>query len=218
MSYLPNEIRTIAENLIDLIRKYNQTQRATTQPFILAKAQKTCDYTYSPDDELIRETLAEHVGNLPIIATFLYPYLEHSVDIGTVLTMLAIHDIGELSGGDVNTFIKNQTNRDTEYEAALKLIHPSLLPIYEEYEAQHSREAQFAKSVDKMAPDIVDILCPREITFQRFHTQLGKKPEEILPLIKKHKAPYMQWDGFIAALHGQCMNILEEKLYGTSTV
>lgn len=71
------------------------------QPYISAKIQKEFpEYQLNFDDEIVRETLSEYVGSLPIIATYIHPFLDHKVDLGKVLIILAIHDIGELRTGD----------------------------------------------------------------------------------------------------------------------
>ncbi|MBP9686841.1 MAG: HD domain-containing protein [Candidatus Doudnabacteria bacterium] len=68
---------------------------------------KILDIT-SVDQTRILESLLEHVGSLPVVATFLYPYLEQKekVDLGRTLTMLAIHDIGEIIVGDAHSHRK----------------------------------------------------------------------------------------------------------------
>ena len=203
----------VLSNLIELITNYNQISRSTTNPFILQKVKTNFpEWQYDPQNSLIRETVAEHVGNLPIIATFLFPYLEHKIDIGKVLTMLAIHDIAETVNGDINTFAKKQTDRDMERQNALKLIPKSLIPIFEEYDALESSEAKFARSLDKIAPEFLGLICPKEITIERFKVQLNKNQEEILPLIQKHQTTYMQWDNFLSQFHAEVLQQLEKKL------
>lgn len=82
------------------------------------------------DDNLIQESLIEHVGSLPIIAVFLHPYLEIDVDLGKVLTMLAIHDIGETVLGDELTFTKSNLSGDLEYIEGKKLLHQNYHKLY----------------------------------------------------------------------------------------
>src|SRR5437868_5946729 len=110
-----------------LYEKYSLEPRASTQPYVLATAQREIkSYEYDPDDLLVRERLIEHVGSLPIVATAFYPHIsDPEVDLGRALTMLAIHDIGELLVGDENTFTKAGKSNASEHEAALTLLHPS---------------------------------------------------------------------------------------------
>jgi 5'-deoxynucleotidase YfbR-like HD superfamily hydrolase len=75
----------------------------------------------------------EHVGELPVVAVALYPYLDDpEVDLGTALTMLAIHDIGEVVVGDVNTYIKLPEQVTREATAALSILHPYYRELYQE--------------------------------------------------------------------------------------
>ncbi len=60
-----------------LFEKYSQEMRTTTQPYYLARVtDKVKDYKYDPADTLIRESLMEHIGSLPMIATALYPFID----------------------------------------------------------------------------------------------------------------------------------------------
>ena len=75
-----------------------------------------------------------------------------------------------------------------------------------------SSEAKFARSLDKIAPEFLGLICPKEITIERFKVQLNKNQEEILPLIQKHQTTYMQWDNFLSQFHAEVLQQLEKKL------
>src|SRR5437867_4170258 len=89
-----------------LFEKYSLEGRATTQPYLLEVVNRHFpDYKYNPADDLVRETLMEHVGSTAVVATALFPYIQYpQVNLGDALAMLAIHDIGELAVHDENTF------------------------------------------------------------------------------------------------------------------
>lgn len=71
-----NSMKVIFEKVEFLFERYSLERRATTQPYLLQVARETVkDYEYQPDDTLVRETLMEHVGSLPMLATALYPYI-----------------------------------------------------------------------------------------------------------------------------------------------
>ena len=103
------QAQKLLQELEFLFRGYAEESRSTTQPYYLAKVMhRYQDYAYDPSDALIRETLLEHIGSTPMVATAFYPYLDDpEVDLGRALSMLAIHDIGELEVGDESTFTKN---------------------------------------------------------------------------------------------------------------
>lgn len=188
--------------------------RATTQPYHLKKyTDKHTDYTYNPEDMIVRESLLEHIGSLPMVAVAFYPLLDNkNVDLGQTLTMLAIHDIGELVTGDEMIFTKKVSRKRPEHEAAIKLLHASYHKVYEEVESQASPSAKFAKAIDKITPDILDYLTPAGITIQRYKHFVGVGPDGIVDLILKHKRPYMLWNPFMTEFHKLLLDKLSDKL------
>lgn len=85
-------IPDIFEKVEFLFERYSLERRATTQPYLLKLVRNNVtNYTYDPDDVVVRESLMEHVGSLPVLATALYPYIhDNEVNLGDTLTMLAI--------------------------------------------------------------------------------------------------------------------------------
>jgi len=197
-----------------LFEKYSTEMRATTQPYNLSKVfDYIKDYVYDPEDNLVRESLMEHVGSLPIIATAFYPYInDNEVEIGKSLLMLSIHDIGELITGDEITFTKDPNHKDKEQESAMALLDISYHDIYKDMESQTSKSAKFAKSIDKITPDIIDYLTPAYITAIRYRHYVGIEPNEIPELIIKHKRPYMLWSPFMTEFHKLLLEKISEKI------
>lgn len=204
---------TILEKLLELYKNYSIEYRATTQPYRLEERQRQdARYLYNPADITIRESLIEHVGSLPIVASFLFPYLDDdSVDLGRALTMLAIHDIGETVTGDQITFLKDEEDQN-EKNAALELLHPMYRQLYGEVEEQTTPTGKFAKSVDKLTPDILDLITPRKITEQRLKHFLGEE-KDIVELVTQHKHPFMLWNPFLTEFHLEIIKRLKEKYH-----
>lgn len=207
-------MQEILEKVEFLFKHYSLERRAMTQPYLLGIAKEQIpNYTYNPEDKLIRETLLEHVGSLPVLATALYPYInDEEVHLGDALTMLAIHDIGELVIGDENVFTKNNDRKQAEHKAARSLLHPYYHKIYEDAENKTSKSAKFAKSIDKIAPDIIDYLTPADITKQRLKHFANFEPDKILEKIVEFKRPYMVWNPFMDEFHTYLMGRLADKL------
>jgi hypothetical protein len=207
-------MQEILEKIEFLFERYSLERRATTQPYLLNVVRDNVkNYEYDPDDILVRETLMEHVGSLPVLATAFYPYInDNDVSLGESLTMLAIHDVGELMTGDEMTFTKAVSAAAPEHEAALRLLDPYYHAIYEDAEAKGSKSAKFAKSIDKITPDIFDYLTPADITIWRFKHFVGIEKDEIIDLIVKHKRPYMEWNPFMTEFHMHLMDKLAAKL------
>ena len=207
-------MQEILEKIEFLFEHYSKERRATTQPYLFnVVKEKIKDYSYNPADDLIRETLMEHVGSTPVVATALYPYIkDEEVNLGDVLTMLAIHDIGELIVGDEMTFSKREEDKDTEYQAGLKLLNPIYHPLYKDAENKISKSAKFAKAIDKITPDILDYLTPAQITIQRYRYFLGIEADAIVDLIEQKKRPYMLWNPFMTEFHIHLIKKLRSKL------
>lgn len=210
--------RQVAQELLEklefLFERYSNELRATTQPYTLQRLQASVgSFAYEPDSPVVRETLMEHIGSLPMLATAVYPYIDDAdVDLGRALHMLAIHDIGELITHDEITFARKQPGIDAEQAAALSLLDPSYHNLYLEVEHKVSKTAQFAKSIDKINPDILDYLTPADITITRYKHFLGIGPDEIVGVILKHKRPYMLWNPFMTELHIVLLEKLSQKL------
>jgi len=211
---MKDEAAELLKEIEFLFEKYSDELRSSTQPYRLRRvASQMKNYSYHPDSELVRESLMEHVGSLPMLAAAFYPHLKDSeVDLGKSLTMLAIHDIGELIEGDQNTFLREDDGEKEEI-AAKKLLSPIYHDIYNDVEMQGSKSAKFAKSIDKIAPDIIDYLVPAEVTLWRFeHFNNLTTVEGIVQLVIKHKRPYMLWNPFMTEFHKLLMSALELKL------
>lgn len=208
------EPKDLLAKIITIYEGYSNEYRASTQPYHLQKVRDSInDYNYHFEDKLVREPLIEHVGSLPIVASTVYPFIkDDSVDLGRAMIIFSIHDIGEIVTGDEITFTKKKDVSNNEYEEALKLIHPSLHKYYDEIEELETSTAKFAKAIDKMTADIVDLMTPASITIERYSKHLGKSADEIVPLIKEFKHPYMIWNDYLTELHLEVMRQLENQL------
>ncbi len=109
-----------------------------------------------------RENSAEHSWQVVMLAITLAEHANESVDIWRVVQMLAIHDIGEISAGDVFHFDKKSLAADSaEKDAVEQLL--SMLPgdqsqhfteLWNEFDSGDTIEARFARSIDRIWPII----------------------------------------------------------------
>lgn len=174
-TYSPEAVAFLAECEF-LFQKYSEELRATTQPYYLSKAIKHIpNYEYRPDDPLIRETLMEHVGSLPMLAAAFYPHLNNAdVDLGKALTMLAIHDIGELITGDEITFTKKANAKDPERDAALSLLHKTYHAAYDDARL-NKRMDELETKIDTVQLAIAETITHvTEIAFKRIDDHVGR--------------------------------------------
>lgn len=156
---------------------------------------------------LTREPLLEHVGHLPIIATYLHPYIQHTktVNLGDALIMLAVHDIGETVVGDVVTYKKVSAHEDAERVAAKKLLPKHLFAYFVEFEKRQTDTAKFAKAVDALAPGLHELTLPIELIFGRFDYH-GFTLDDIVA----KKTKYFEWDKTLKAIFEYTMSVYWE--------
>lgn len=165
-----SEAVALTENLIKLQQAYAFEYRAmVTEERYKTQVESGLLENYTFDSEEIREPLIEHIGHLPVIASYLHPNIEHreDVDLGRALIMLSVHDIGETRVGDVLTYTKSDAETDEEVEAARDLLPEYLFSYFEEMEERETLDAKFAKSVDSIAPLLHEMTLPK-LTPKRF--------------------------------------------------
>jgi hypothetical protein len=197
------EISQFFDGLIELYARYSNVYRRTISwsKFKDSQGQEhPVDAELTLGSKLFRETLLEHVGSLPIIAAYLHPHLEHAqhVNLGKVLSMLAIHDIGETVVGDGHPHRKSPEFIDTERRVALALLSSDLHGLFEECEAGETLEAKYAKSVDVFSTFLADQLIPPTLVRQRLIMN-GFPWEEI----EKKRYEVFAWDAFLKELFNE---------------
>lgn len=105
-------------------------------------------------DESRRENSAEHSWHAALAAIVLHGELEEPVDLGRTLAIIAVHDLVEIDAGDTYAFdtAGAATQREREEAAADRLFDglPELRELWDEFETGDSREAAFARAVDRL--------------------------------------------------------------------
>ena len=112
-----------------------------------------------------KENDAEHAWHMAIMAYLLREYANEPVDIAKVMLMCLIHDIVEIDAGDTYAYDENakKTQHEREKKAADRIY--GLLPgeqgrklydLWEEFEAQETPEAKFARTMDNIQPMLLN--------------------------------------------------------------
>lgn len=116
--------------------------------------------TYLSDGER-KENDAEHAWHLALMTILLSEYANEEIDVLKTVTMVLIHDVVEIDAGDTYAYdeVGKQTQRAREEAASRRLF--GLLPedqgeklrlLWEEFEAQETPEAKFARTMDNLQP------------------------------------------------------------------
>ena len=112
------------------------------------------------------ENTAEHSWQISVFAMSLAKILGISVDVGRVVSMLLVHDIGEIDAGDKFVFAeKGWEERKVTERAAVERIFgiapvettEFLLDLWKEFDAGESAEARFAKAIDRSMPVLLNL-------------------------------------------------------------
>ncbi len=108
-----------------------------------------------------RENSAEHSWHLTIMAMLMAEYAETPVNLLNVMKMLTVHDLVEIDAGDTYCYDENAAldKEKRERDAADRIF--GILPadqgkelrhLWEEFEAQRTPEAKFARALDCLMP------------------------------------------------------------------
>ena len=103
------------------------------------------------------ESIAEHTFGCMILAISLCSQLKLELDLGKVLEMLAIHELEELSIGDITPLdkVNKEDFAKKAKESVEKLVgeleyKEKLLALTDDFNCLKSEEAKFAKAIDKL--------------------------------------------------------------------
>ncbi len=127
---------------------------------------KTVDRATTLCDASRYENSAEHSWHLALYAFVLAEHSEVEIDTYRLLEMLILHDLVEIDAGDVPVFGAQVTGQQTADEMAAAQRIFGLLPadqaqqflaIWQEFEANETPTAQFAKSLDRFQPPIQNL-------------------------------------------------------------
>lgn len=112
------------------------------------------------------ENSAEHSWQIALLAAALARHAEPGIDIHRVISMLLVHDIGEIDTGDTMVFVEGGWEQRKAAElAAVRRIF-GLLPeaagtafvaLWQEFEQAETPEARFANAVDRAMPVLLNL-------------------------------------------------------------
>ncbi len=110
-------------------------------------------------------------------------YLDKKVDVLKVLKIILVHDLVEIYSHDFPAFKKQPTNKsELERKSIIRLtkslpqvLKKEVVSLWEEYDTNKTKEARFAKALDKLEVLIQHTEAPieswtkKEITFNLYH-------------------------------------------------
>jgi putative hydrolases of HD superfamily len=109
-----------------------------------------------------RENSAEHSWHIAVMALALAEHAPPGTDVGRVIAMLLVHDIVEIDAGDLFVYAGEAQHASQEQaeraaaERIFALLPPdqasSLRALWDEFEERRTREARFARGIDRLQP------------------------------------------------------------------
>jgi len=112
------------------------------------------------------ENSAEHSWQIALMAASLADFAESPLDINRVISMLLVHDIGEIDAGDTMVFVQGGwEQRKADELAAVKRIfgilpdsqRAAFLALWREFEDAATPESRFAHAVDRAMPVLINL-------------------------------------------------------------
>ena len=112
------------------------------------------------------ENSAEHSWQLAVQAMALSRYAEGPIKIERVVSMLLLHDIGEIDIGDTIVYATEgvEERKIAEQEAVKRIcamlpgeVGYAFLSLWQEFEAAETPEAKFAHAMDRSVPIILNL-------------------------------------------------------------
>ena len=136
-----------------------------------------------------QESVAEHTWMMSVAAVLMAPHLQHPVDLGQTLKLIALHDIAEAITGDIPCFeesARKNTKVADEAEAmeTMQRMLPAasgqmLLELWREYEDCETQEAKFARALDKLEVqhqhNLADLQTWTEQEFGLVYTKMDRE-------------------------------------------
>ena len=112
-----------------------------------------------------KENDAEHAWHMALMAVLLSEYSNERIDVLKTVTMLLLHDLVEIDAGDTYAYDEEakKTQKQRELAAADRIF--GLLPedqqeklrgLWEEFEAESTPEARFARTLDNIQPTMLN--------------------------------------------------------------
>ena len=112
------------------------------------------------------ENSAEHSWQLAVQAMALSRYAEGPIKLERVVSMLLLHDIGEIDTGDTIVYATEglEQRKAAEQEAVKRIcamlpgeVGDAFLSLWLEFEAAETPEAKFAHAMDRSVPIILNL-------------------------------------------------------------
>ncbi|MFW2542647.1 HD domain-containing protein [Primorskyibacter sp. 2E107] len=151
-----------------------------------------------------QENSAEHSWHAALFALTLAEHAPKDIDTGKVVAMLLLHDLVEIDAGDAPVFGDHDAAAIEAQEQAAATRLFGMLPgdqaaafraLWDEFEANETAEARFAKSLDRFVPPNLNLAngggswVDYKVSFDTFEARVGAKIERGAPRLWSWLSP-----------------------------
>ena len=153
------------------------------------------------------ENSAEHSWQIALMAASLAQYAKSPVDTDRVISMLLVHDIGEIDAGDTMVFVEGGWEQRKAAElAAVRRIFGLLpeaqgtafLALWQEFEEAATAESRFAHAVDRAMPVLINLANhggswrEHNISYERVVARVGPEVKAGCPALWDYLAARLE--------------------------
>jgi putative hydrolase of HD superfamily len=153
------------------------------------------------------ENSAEHSWQIALMAASLAAYAESPMDVPHVVSMLLVHDIGEIDAGDTMVFVEGGWEQRKAAELAsvtriFGLLPPAqgatYLALWQEFEDAQTPESRFAHSVDRAMPVLLNLnnkgqsWRENNISYERVVRRVAPEVKAGCPALWDYLAPLLE--------------------------
>ncbi|UHQ18432.1 HD domain-containing protein [Lysobacter sp. KIS68-7] len=153
------------------------------------------------------ENSAEHSWQIALFAASMSEFAEPDIDLHRVVSMLLVHDIGEIDTGDTIVYAEEGlAERKAAERVAVERIFGMLpnaqgakfLALWEEFEDGETAEARFAHAADRAMPVLLNLAqgggswVENGISYERVVRKVGPPIEAGCPALWAWLAPQLE--------------------------
>ena len=169
------------------------------------------------------ESVAEHIYGVQMLAIAMYSEYQYDIDIEKVIIMLSIHELEEITIGDLTLFdIDPKEKEKIGHEAVMKILgnliqKEKLLNLIFEFDERKTKEAKFAFFCDKLEADLQSKIYDEEnyVDLSNQGNNIAIKSKEVTDLLDKGLSFGEMWLSFSRNRYNYDVNFQKVSNYAT---
>ena len=147
------------------------------------------------------ESVAEHIFGVQMLAIAMKSEYQYDVDLLKVIYMIAIHELGEITIGDLTQFeITLKEKEKIEHEAVHKILgdlldRKEIENLFLEFDSHATKEAMFAFQCDKLECDLQCKLYDEEgcVDLNNQEGNISLKDQRVQSLLETENSWSTMW-------------------------